>query len=46
MADTVHHVSTFSTDDLPEPERFDQFRDEFARRITRLDVRKRGDGPF
>ena len=46
MANPINHVSTFSTDDLPDYERFDQFRDEFARRITRLDVRQRGDGPF
>ena len=39
-------LAVFSTDMLPEPNRFDAFVEEFARKIVRLDVRRLGDAPF
>jgi AraC-like DNA-binding protein len=46
MSDPPHHVSAFSTDMLPERERFGFFLEEIARKLIRLDVARRGDAPF
>ncbi|HLH89925.1 MAG TPA: helix-turn-helix domain-containing protein [Xanthobacteraceae bacterium] len=46
MADISSGRIRFSTDDLPEPERFPAFCEEFVRRVVALDVVRRGDAPF
>jgi AraC-like DNA-binding protein len=46
MSDPPHHVSVFSTDMLPERERFDAFLEDIARKMIRVDVAPRSDAPF
>ncbi|MGD0184826.1 MAG: AraC family transcriptional regulator [Roseiarcus sp.] len=46
MSDPPHHVSAFSTDWLPEQDRFGVFLEEVARKLIRLEVARRGDAPF
>ena len=46
MPDQAHHVSMFSSDMLPERERFDNFLEEFARKFFRLDIQRLGDAKF
>lgn len=46
MSDPPHHVSAFSTDWLPEQDRFGVFLEEVARKLIRLEVAPRGEAPF
>ncbi|MGD0642785.1 MAG: helix-turn-helix domain-containing protein [Roseiarcus sp.] len=46
MSEPPHHVSAFSTDMLPERERFGVFLEEIARKLFRLEVTRQGDAPF
>jgi AraC-like DNA-binding protein len=46
MSDPPPHLSAFSTDMLPERERFDAFLEGMARKLVRIDVVRRGDAPF
>lgn len=46
MPNPPNHCRVFSTDMLPEPERYDACRDAFARQVMRLDVQRADDGPF
>jgi AraC-like DNA-binding protein len=46
MSEPPHHVRVFSTDMLPERERFDAFLEDFARKMIRVDVVRRDDTPF
>ncbi len=46
MSDPPHHVSAFSTDMLPERDRFAVFLEEVARKLIRLDVVRHSDAPF
>lgn len=46
MPETLSHTSTFSTEMLPERERFDQFLEEIARKLIGVEVERRGDAPY
>ncbi|MFH1344692.1 MAG: AraC family transcriptional regulator [Pseudomonadota bacterium] len=46
MTDIPSHVSTFSTDALPEKDRYAAFVEEHARKLYRIDVRRHGASPF
>lgn len=46
MSNEPNHVLKFSTDMLPERDRYDAFREEFARQVTHLDVQREEKGSF
>ena len=46
MTDIPSHVFAFSTDILPEKDRYEAFVEEYARKQYRIDVRRHGDSPF
>jgi AraC-like DNA-binding protein len=46
MSNPPPHVSAFSTDILPERDRFGAFLEEVARKMIRVDVARRSDAPF